>query len=464
MPFDPKEFDAFKSKSVPEKEVAEEKDGFDKAIDFALSPSGAATIGGIGAGIATGGMGLIPATLLTGAGAGAGAMFGEVAEMVRGRGPETIREGIEEVGEAAAKAAVSNLVVGGAFKAMAHAVPVMAQVISKVPRVAFLRAMERPQALKGFTFSMDDLGPDKKGMGAVVKIWDNFHKTRKALGAEVDNALVGLSKKAEGFKAYMADVADEAEGIINTASANDPAILEALKKSDPNIEFVSGIIRKMRGGSNKVLSPDGNIITSGVTADAEQLVSMRKAVDAMTDFAEGSDVASSAPSQLALRSMGAKIREKISEIAEMAGDKELLLANRRYRNVIKTGNEMSYLFPIKKDTKAAVGVAWESFHNKFLRGGWRKDLIEEISSRIPGGAEAADEAMDASVAKVFTKLPEGTPSGLGKDFVRTLLNPQISSVAIRTASIIRELGKSSVMAGQLNTEYDTSVNPGALEK
>lgn len=211
-------------------------------------------IGGTAAALATTGVGLLPASILIGLGAGAGKGFDELQEYVQGTQRQTPDEIYGDVATAAAYNAGGNLIVGGAIRTVGKLIrgpgnpdaqvisDLMDQGLSASAAKAAAVQMQRTQtreAIKGGARPTIQEATGKSVLGRIQAIQESIFPNKKAARANRKYVQDLIQKYKSG------ELSDEAFGAALDQNVKDVSrlISNAMKDPDEAVKLANQQLR-----------------------------------------------------------------------------------------------------------------------------------------------------------------------------------------------------------------------------
>lgn len=402
-------------------------------VEGARTPGVLPAAGALAAGVASGGMGMLPAAAMTGLG---GAM-GQAGTELLSETPLDIEAG-KRVIKTGAVTALTDLGIGIPLKVAGKAFPAFSEALLRYPSEFIKRAIQR--------FKVNPkIIPIGRGEAAVAEadairkmaiVQKRVESARRVAGEQVDSALQGfgsVTKNAEVFD--FNKVAQAGKSALDEIRAGDPAVLSAMGAEIKKLEdLIKGIAKKP-------------------LRNAQDAIGVRRAIDALTDFKRGAArEVTSEPGQRVLFEIGEAARETIAETAKKFNYTKLAQANDKFRATIKAIEPLRRSVMSPRNDVFAMKQSLKNFGNKYAEGGIIKETIERTPRHVPGLQEPLDNLLDAVIRASLTGRILPSPSSMALNTLRVMASPAFLKMAMKAGPGARAggvaLGAASAGSGQ----------------
>ena len=375
-------------------------------LAYGLGRHGPVAAPGLAAGFMTGGMGFIPAVAtqgLMGAGGEAGGQL--LSRVLGGNAPDTMEGAARPMLGAAKAAAATEGVVGGGIRMAKAAVPAIGQVFANRSGKLIEKAVEKPSRVP---VGKSIEAVEKEGVDALGKFQQAAIDRRKDLGKAVSSGVEGLQKATKGERVInLSSAAKKASAEIEEAATN-PVAGELVKSELKEVQTILANISK---------NPVHDVKTANAARDLiDDAISWKKGTVPKVQSEVG---------QRALRALRTEIKEQLNAAAKTAGDKNFLKSNDEFHEFAEYYDDvLQPQFGTRSKNPIDQMGRMDKLGSLYRKGGLRSTAIEDMG-RFPGGEGPMGDMVNNIIAREFTGLPIGTPSGALKDTVKMGMAPRI---------------------------------------
>lgn len=343
------------------------------------------------AGMATGGMGVIPAALASGFGAAGGEAYKQLgSRAIGGKAPETSGEAAKELSVTGTDAFLNDLGFKVAGKGLGYlkdeVLPVLGEAWARIPEFFTRRAYGNLKSLPQLGDNV--LSVEMRAVNRLHMLQDGIESDRSAVGKEVGQALERLHSKTGGENIFdLEPVVKYMEKIMSeTKQLDDPAVAHIVRRDKE--QFLE-ILKKIRESPQK---------------SAKAINALKQEVQDTVAFSNSSlPRVESGTGQYLHRELGKRIGTLIDETAERAGDVGLKSSNSRASSLYKYYDEIRPLMGSKNQGAKESLKALDRISKAYSQEGLLRAELENMGEQFPNTAKHLNPLLDDLTSLSFLK-------------------------------------------------------------